>query len=156
MELALAWLEATGPALALRTSTVAYPLVNAAHIVGISLLVGTVLLLDWHILAARQPGAYRRASAVLRPGALVGLVLAAASGSVLFATRASEYAFNPALQLKLALLLLALGNVAVFGRASQLVARNAPPSTLMRACACASLLLWLAVVGAGRWIAFMN
>ena len=45
-------LEATALAAALRNSVWSYPLVNAAHILGVALLVGSIVPLDLRLLGA--------------------------------------------------------------------------------------------------------
>lgn len=142
---------------ALRASWVAYLLVNAAHILGIALLLGSILVLD-----ARLLGALRAVPlAVLGPlnarVAAAGAVLAIVTGLWLFTVRPAEYAANPAFQIKLALLAAALANVALqhanpaYGRALT----GAPAGIGVKLSAAASALLWLGVLVAGRTIGFV-
>jgi hypothetical protein len=81
---------------------------------------------------------------VLRPYAMAGLALAAGCGVLLFLAQASEYLGNRWFQAKLALLVVALTHAAWHLRAEVIPARAA----------IASLALWLAVLVAGRMIAF--
>ncbi|SFD74921.1 DUF6644 family protein [Paracidovorax konjaci] len=157
----LPWLQALAgwpPAAWLKASGTAYLVVNAVHIAALGLGVGTALLLDLRLL-----GWIGRALplAVIGPflsrAAAAGLSAAVATGLWLFAVRPVDYAQNPAFLAKLALLALALANVAAMhwgGRwARTLQAGRAGP--LARAQAAASLVLWLGVVLAGRWIGFL-
>lgn len=140
----------------LRASWVAYLLVNAAHILGMALLLGSILVLD-----ARLLGAMRAVPlAVLGPlnarVAAVGTGLAIVTGLWLFTVRPAEYAANPAFQIKLGLLAAALANVVV-QHANPAYARalaGAPPGAGVKLSAATSALLWLGVLVAGRTVGF--
>ena len=84
-------LEATALAGALRDSVWAYPLVNAAHILGVALLVGAMVPLDLRLLGAWQSVPLAPLWRVLTRTAGAGLGLAIVFGSLLFITRATEY-----------------------------------------------------------------
>ncbi|MGZ6029337.1 MAG: hypothetical protein ACXWK5_07945, partial [Myxococcaceae bacterium] len=78
----------------------------------------------------------------------------------LFASNAPTYARNPFLQLKMGLLLLAGVNMALFHLWAR---RNLPqwesgPRLPFRAklAGAVSLLCWVGIVAAGRWIGFTN
>jgi hypothetical protein len=129
---------------AIRTSTVLYPLLNGTHILGVSLLIGAIAVVDLQVM---RDGRTPAASLALRV-AKAGFALAILTGAVLFAVRSTHYAANPAMQLKAVLLVLALVNIAIFVR----VAGKGPGTA--RALAATSLVLWTAVMFAGRWIGF--
>lgn len=141
----------------LRESGTAYLLVNSAHVLGIGLVIGAILPLDLRLLGL-FPGA---PLAVLGPflsrSAAVGVALAAFTGAWLFAVNASDYVENTAFLAKMALLALALGNVALQhglgGFRAALDNDAAAPRT--RLLAALSILLWVSVLLAGRWIAFI-
>jgi hypothetical protein len=88
----LAALEATALAGALRNSVWAYPLVNAAHILGVALLVGAMIPLDLRLLGAWRSVPLAPLWRVLTRTAGAGLGLAIVFGTLLFITRATEYA----------------------------------------------------------------
>jgi hypothetical protein len=140
IELAQA-VEATALAEALRRSRWVYPLVNAGHILGLGLLVGAVIPMDWAVLR-------RRVEPALRPFAVFGFGLAAGCGGLLFAAQATEYAANSWFRIKLVLLILALTNAAFF------LGLDRGREGLRRATAFASLLLWPAVLVCGRMVAY--
>jgi hypothetical protein len=85
-------LEATAVAGALRSSVWAYPLVNAVHILGVALLVGAMLPLDLRLLGAWRSVPLAPLWRVLTRTASAGLGLAMVCGTLLFITRATEYA----------------------------------------------------------------
>lgn len=134
-------LEATGLAAALRRSRWVYPLVNSGHILGIALLLGTVIPMDWAILR-------HRAEPALRGFAILGLALAAFCGVLLFSAQATDYVANTWFRLKFALLTLALLNAGLF------LGLDAWRTGLRRLTAGLSLLLWPAVLICGRMVAY--
>jgi hypothetical protein len=134
----------------LRQSATAYLFVNAAHILGIAVLLGAILPLDLRLL-----GFFRRFPVeVLGPFlvrcAAAGLSLAILTGAWLFSVKPDEYLANAAFRWKLVLLALALVNVAPQHRSAGLP--NMSPAVRVRAGI--SLCLWLSVLVAGRWIGF--
>lgn len=149
--------EGLAPAAALRGSFVAYPLVNALHILSLGVLVATVGLMELRVLG-RFPRLDGRAFvAALRPiavGAFAGAVL---TGLALFSVRATEYAFNPAFQLKLGLIVLAGLNLVMFLRVARRrgLSGHADVSAAERLSAALSLLVWPGVLVAGRFIGFL-
>src|SRR5262245_6160196 len=88
----LAGLEATALARALRGSVYAYPLVNAGHILGVALLVGSIVPLDLRLLGAWRTAPLAPLWHVLTRTAATGLALAILFGSLLFIAKATEYA----------------------------------------------------------------
>jgi hypothetical protein len=141
----------------LQGSDTAYVFVNTAHILGLGLLLGAIVPLD-----LRLAGLWRQVPLpVLVPfltrAAALGLALAVAMGLWLFSVRPHDYVINPAFQCKAGLLLLALGNI-VWQHGSPALARSLHTGTVctgVRLRAIASMLLWLAVLLAGRWIGFL-
>jgi hypothetical protein len=147
----------TALARALRGSGDLYAAVNAAHILGLALLIGSILPLD-----LRLAGGFRRIPAaallsVLRPVAMTGLLTAAITGAALFTVNPADYLTNPAFRLKIALLLLALVNVIVIERSPAFrgVRGGGEPSLVLRSGAVLSAGLWIGVLVAGRWIGFL-
>lgn len=74
---------------ALRNSTFMYPLVNAGHILGVSLLVGSIVPLDLRLLGLWRNYPVMVFVDVLRDTAAMGLALAVIFGLLLFADRKS-------------------------------------------------------------------
>lgn len=142
MSEALAALEATALAQHLRVSRWTYPLVNAGHVLGLALLVGAAVPMDLRLLRGDASALW------LRRFAASGLALAAATGTLLFAAQASEYAASPWFRAKLVGLGLALLNVALHPRLSRL------PEARRRLAAAVSLAAWPSVLILGRMIAY--
>src|SRR5690606_28420167 len=92
----LSALEGSALGNALRDAGVwTYGLLNLGHVLGLSLLIGSVVLLDLRLL-----GAWRATplSAIARPTvplAGIGLVIAVLSGTSMITVNATEYFDNP-------------------------------------------------------------
>ncbi|WPB57483.1 DUF6644 family protein [Xylophilus sp. GOD-11R] len=141
----------------LQRSGTAYLLVNAAHILGLGLLFGSIALLDGRLLRARVGADLPWLARSVPRVAGAGLALAVTTGLWLFSVRPQEYLGNAAFVVKMGLLSLAIVNVAWQHRSahwSRLEAGAVLPAAV-RLRAAASLLLWTGVVVAGRWIGFL-
>ena len=128
----------------------AYPALEVVHIVGIALLLGNLVLLEFRVFgrgAALPVEALARLALGIAAG---GFGLAAASGLLMFSSQPAELLANRAFTLKMLLLFAAGCNAAWFhGRGS--LARC---DGMARAQMVLSSLIWLAVVACGRWIAY--
>jgi hypothetical protein len=134
----------------LASSTWAYPALEVVHIVGIGLLIGNLLLLELRVFgygAALPIEALARLSLGI---ALVGFVLAAVSGLLMFATRPLELIANRTFVIKMTLLMCAAGNAAWFHSRGSLTRFDATARAQMLF----SSIIWLAVIACGRWIAY--
>jgi len=132
------------------SNPVAYPMLEIVHIVGIALLLGNLVLFElrtWGIGPALPVAPLARLALTL---SLSGFALAAASGSLMFASQPLELLANRAFTLKMGLLVLAGSNAALFHARGGLNKLD----RLARAQTALSLGLWLAVIVCGRWIAY--
>ena len=145
----LGTLEGSALAVALRGSTWAYPLVNAAHILGIALLFGAITPLDLRLMGAWRRTSLEELSRILVPVAAGGLALALAAGSLLFITRAGEYAASPLFLSKMGLLALGLANIT--GYYAWWRKKPQRPAALLGA---TSLILWFAILVLGRLVGY--
>jgi hypothetical protein len=155
----LVWLEASSVAQAMRKWLWLYPIVEIIHIVGFVILVGAAVMFDLRLLGV-SPGL--RASAMAQhhlPWARLALVLVVPSGVLMFLAHATEFAYNPAFQLKL-IFLAAAGLNALFFHHGTFRSVNgwdthAPVPPRARAAAVLSLALWIGVISAGRLLAYL-
>lgn len=147
-------LEQSTLAVALSGSVWAYPLVNAAHIVGIALLFGAIVPLDLRLAGARRELDATRLSRLLLPVAIFGFVLAAVAGGLLFITDADDYADSTLFQAKLISIALALANALALRLASGRRRRRGATAVGVRVAATASILLWLTVIVLGRLVGY--
>jgi hypothetical protein len=135
----------------LATSSWAYPALESAHIAGIGLLLGSLVVFE---LRAWGLGAALPAQALARlalPVAVAGFTLCLLTGTLMFASQADEFLVNPAFGIKLALLTAAGCNAVLFHSRGGLdkLDRTARWQSAL------SLGLWIAVIIAGRWIAYV-
>lgn len=158
MDALLAALGASGVAVALRGSQYLYPLVNAAHILGFALLVGTIAALDARILGHARAIPLADAARLLLPFTIGGLILAVVAGTALFIVKPQEYGANPVFLVKLGLIVLALANALSLRLrpAWRAALAGGPVAPGLRVTAVLSLCLWVGVIVAGRLIAFFG
>jgi hypothetical protein len=156
----LAWLEGSALGEAMRGAGVwSYGLVNLAHILGISALFGSVLVLDLRLLGIWRHVPIAAIATPVGPVAATGFVAAAASGVCLIATNGTEYIGNPFLYVKFPAIGLGLLNVGVLQLLPAWRARAARPLTArerqqLAAAGGVSLTCWLAAIAAGRMVGY--
>jgi hypothetical protein len=127
-----------------------YPALEATHIVGVALLVGSLAVFElrvWGRGRAVELGALAR---LALPITLAGFGLAAASGSIMFASQVEEMLANKVFVWKMVLVTLAGLNAIGFHLRGGLAAQD----RIARAQTALSLGLWIAVIVCGRWIAY--
>jgi hypothetical protein len=151
------WLESTAVSHFVNWSWWAWPTLESLHFVGLSLLFGTVVVFDLRLLGLlRQVPA--AALARLIPWGIGGFCLSLLTGSLFFTGIPGMYLANPAFWAKCALLVAAGANVLLYNRLARRKVEELAPGEPMPALAelfgGASLVLWLAVLVAGRLIAF--
>jgi hypothetical protein len=156
----MAWLEGSALGHAMRESGVwTYGIVNLVHILGVSSLFGSVLVLDLRLLGVRRNVALSAVTQTTVPIAATGFVVAAASGICLLATKATEYVGNPFLYIKFPAILLGVLNVGILNLLSGWKMRKIRElsSREQRDLAIAggvSLVCWLTAITAGRMIGY--
>lgn len=156
LEGALIALEASAPAECLRASRYAYPLVNAAHIMALATLFGSILALDLRLLGLFRSVPVAPLARTLPRVSAAGLVLALATGLALFSVQPFDYLAHPVFPVKLALIAIGAANALLLHRAAgwRRVLANGPVPGRARAAAALSLLAWSGAIIAGRWLAF--
>ena len=143
MEALLAALEQSTIGDAMRSWRWLYPIVNVAHIFGISLLFGAVVTLDLRYLGVWRSVDRDILSRVLVPVALAGFVLAVLAGALLFTTDAQKYADMALFQVKLGLIVFAIANII------WLAQKRAAAAALV------SLVCWTGAIICGRFIGYL-
>lgn len=145
MDQLLAALEASWLARGLKTSFYVYPLVNAAHVASVGVVLTSVMII--HARAARFFARLDRVNVeqTFRTVALASFAVAALTGFALFAVNPAEYAANPVFRLKLMLLVAAGVNLGLY--------LTTPRWRI--AGGILSALLWPAILIAGRFIGFV-
>ncbi|CCV08707.1 conserved membrane hypothetical protein [Mesorhizobium metallidurans STM 2683] len=139
----------------LKASFVAYPIVNALHIMSIGALLTSVMLMDLRVIGAFRSLPQAAFVALLRRTALGAFAGALVTGALLFSVRAREYAAMPVFLAKMGLILLAGVNFLVFMRLCHARGEDELAGGDATMLAVVSLLLWTSVLFAGRFIGFL-
>ncbi|MFM9887006.1 MAG: hypothetical protein ACKVQT_28595 [Burkholderiales bacterium] len=151
-------LEATALSQTLRSSVWLYPLVNTGHVIGIALLFGGIAPLDLRLIGCWRAVAVAPLVRILVPMAMSGLILAALTGALLFATRPLDYVNEPLFGIKMALLIAAVLNALALRRSPRWGWIDFKSGDVVRpawkVAAVLSLVLWLGVIIAGRLIGY--
>lgn len=155
----LSSLQDTKLGVAVRESTWLFPTVECLHVLAITLVVGSIVMMDLRLLgvSSRKLTVAHMANEVL-PWTRASFVAAVLTGGTLFTSNAVKYAANTPFQIKMLLIVLAGINMLVF---HLIIYRkvhrwNENPRTPFYAklAGGVSLLCWVGVVSCGRWIGF--
>ena len=130
---------------------IAYPALEVVHIVGISLLLGSLVLLELRVWGLGPELPVRPLARLALGVTGTGFGLVVLSGLLMFASQPAELLSNRAFVLKLGLVLLAGLNALSFHARDGLVRSDG----LSRLQTALSLGLWLAAIICGRWIAYL-
>ena len=154
----LVWLESTPIASAIRTIPWLYPTFETGHYIGLSLLVGGIMLIDLRVLGFARALPLKSMIGLL-PFVWAGFVINVLTGSMLFIYGATNFGTNKAFILKMAFMVVAGLNALAFDLSvrrsrGSWVAADRPP-TLVKGFATASLVFWVCVVTTGRWMAYL-
>jgi hypothetical protein len=111
----VAFFEDSGIAEAIRESDTLFPFIESVHVVAISLVVGSILVLDLRLLGFASVGrpVSRLANAIL-PVTWGAFAIAATTGFLLFISNASKYLSNGYFDAKIVLICAAGLNMIVF------------------------------------------
>jgi len=147
-------LERSGFGLLIRDAVLIYPIANVVHVLAALVFFASVAIMDLRVLGALRADAGEAVIARFRPVAIGAFCVLLASGLILFTPEASAIIKNPSFQIKLALIAIGLLNVIWLERALK---RGYPGMTARsaRAPAVISLVVWLGVAAAGRYIAYI-
>ena len=154
----LVWLESSAVADAIRTSIWMYPAFETGHYIGLSFLVGGIMLIDLRVLGVARSLPLRSMIGLL-PWVWAGFIINVITGSLLFTYGATSFGTNGAFLLKMSFMVLAGLNAFAFQLATtrssyDWVAQDRPPTTV-KVFATLSFVLWLCVVTTGRWMAYL-
>lgn len=143
----------------IRENTSFFPWIESLHVLAITLVFGTICIVDLRLLGYRshRRGA-RRLIVDLLPFTWAAFAVAIVTGSLLFVSNAVVYSHNAQFQWKVIAILAAGLNMAVFHLTAyrRIVDwdDNLPPPLAARLSGAFSLLLWITVIVLGRWIGF--
>ena len=148
------WCEASWVGNAIRQSLWLFPVIEAIHLLALSVLGGALLILDLRLLGVglrNQPIATLARYA--RPWVIASLMIMLVTGVGLFSSEAIKCYYNTSFWVKISTLPFAMAYTftireRVAGRAGM------DTNATTRSVAVGSILLWFVVAAAGRWIGF--
>jgi len=153
------WLNDTAFSITMRDSTWAEPVVETIHVLTLTLFLGFTVLLDLRLLGVSMRR--RRVSEVLQelnPWLVGGFLVMIVTGVLLFCGDPVAFYNSIFFKVKMLMLLLAGLNVWLFnatvGRKMAEWEIDAETPGRAKAAAVVSLVLWVAIVAAGRAIAY--
>jgi hypothetical protein len=141
-----------------RMSNWMFPTVESAHIIGLVLVIGSIMWLDFRLLGFSSRKSVTRVSKDVMPFAWVGAIVSMSTGIILWTSEAAHLYINPAFRLKMLMILMIGLNASFF----ELVTRrnvkewdvNTGTPIAAKLAGFLSICLWMGVVVAGRWIAY--
>jgi hypothetical protein len=152
-------IETFAVAQAMRDHEWLYPAVAIVHIVGFSILFGSVAMFDLRVLGLSRRISVRALARLLLPWSVGSLFAIVPTGLLMFAAHAEDFLDNRVFAVKMALLLAAGMNAAMFltGPYQSVKAwdTEAPAPVLARASVALSIALWIGVISCGRLIAHL-
>ena len=144
---------------AMREDVFLYASVEIVHIVGFVVLVGAVAMFDMRVLGLSPAISVRALAKHLLTWSVAALLVVVPTGLMMFSAHASDLIGNRAFQVKMALLIAAGINAAIFLTGPFQTAAKwdthsaAPPGA--KASATASLVIWISVIACGRLLAYL-
>ena len=145
----------------IRESTNLFPIIETVHVLGITVLVGTVAVMDLRLLGlVLKDEKFSNVAGSILPWVWAGFVIMFASGFLLFWSEAAKSYENLAFRIKLVLLLLAGLNPLIFHATIYRTVDSWDEASVApleaRISAYCSLGLWAAIIVAGRAIAYRH
>jgi hypothetical protein len=143
----------------IRESGYTYPVIMATHLSSIAIFGGLILMTDLRLLGlAMTNTSVTDMVEKLRPWKQIGFVIMVTCGLLLATSEADKYHANPYFWLKMFLLFLVGVHAVVFhgsvyGNTKALDSAPQLPAAA-KAAAITSLVLWIGIASAGRWIAY--
>jgi uncharacterized membrane protein len=153
------WLSETQGSIALHESLYMYTLIESIHVIGITLFVGSIAMVDLRLLGrAFSSTPVSEMTRRILPWTVAGFVIMAATGLLLFYAIPVRTYHSVWFRLKVVLFLIAAANIWFFHRRVQRDVeywdRKQVPPRSARLAATISLVVWASVVVAGRMIAY--
>ena len=155
------WLANTPPSLLIQNVSWIIPAVQSVHILSIAVVMGSVALIDQrlHGITGRSQSISGMVDRLL-PAVWVALVILLITGALLAIGEPVRSLENPAFHVKM-LMLLAVGTLTYFFQRmlrSDVAFWEMSPARrgTAKMAAIVSLLLWVGIIFAGRWIAYMD
>jgi hypothetical protein len=153
------WVDSTRWSALVRQSNWFFSTLDTVHTLGIILVAGTIMLLDLRLLGlALRSVPVAQVVARIVPSTLGGFGLMVVSGGLLFSSEAVKMYHSPAFRIKMLLLALAGLNALIFHRTIYRDVAQWDPACVVparaRLAGLLSLVFWIAIIAAGRAIAY--
>ncbi|WP_217430743.1 DUF6644 family protein [Sphingomonas bacterium] len=138
-----------------------FPAIETLHVLALTLVIGTIAMLDLRLVGASSRNLrVMQLSNETLPWTWTAFVVAAITGTAMFASHATKYYANVPFRIKMVLLVLAGMNMAVFHfgawKAVHVWDAVLPTPRAARIAGGLSLVFWIGVVFAGRWVGFVD
>jgi hypothetical protein len=153
------WIDQTALSQVIQVTNWVVPTVQTIHILAIAVVASSVLMIDLRLLGAfwaDRP--VNEVSSRFLPLVWWSLPVLLATGAIMIVGEPARSLKNPAFQLKMTLLVAALIVTALFQflqrRDAAFGDLRSGPRAAAAAVAIVSMLLWSAIIFAGRWIAY--
>jgi hypothetical protein len=143
----------------IRESSYTYPVILSTHLTAICVFGGLILLTDLRILGfAMTDVSVTDVVGQLRRWKQIGFVIMVTMGLLLATSEMDKYYANPYFLTKMVLLILVGVHAMVFHRSvygnTQALDRAPQMPGIAKVAAITSLVLWIGIASAGRWIAY--
>jgi len=153
------WVDSTRLSAIIRQSNWLFSTLDTIHTLGIVFVAGAIMLVDLRLLGLglRSVPVAQLVSRIV-PSTLWGFGLMLVTGGLLFSSEAVKMYHSPAFRIKLLMLVLAGLNALLFHRTVYRDVARWDPSSIVparaRMAGLLSLILWIAIIAAGRAIAY--
>jgi len=154
------WLEQTSVGGGIRESLWLIPAIETLHLLGMAVLVATITVFDLRLLGwVLHRERFSTLAARVVPWSWAGFAVQVVTGAMLFSSEAVKIYANPAFRLKMLLILLAGVQALVFHRTAYRKVATWDQSDIVpvgaKVAGGLSILLWIGIVAAGRFIGFV-
>lgn len=155
----LLWLQQSPVGTAVGTWPWVFPNIETLHVLSLTIVFGSIVMVDLRLLGITERGSrLSELSADILPYTWIAFFCAAATGTLLFASKAQTYFFNLQFRMKFVCMLLAAANMLVFhfGIYRRVLEWDTthPPPRGARIAGALSILLWTGTIFFGRWTGF--
>ena len=152
-------LEASGLATRIRDALWLFPLIESTHVICLSLVFGTILIIDLRLLGiASTHRSFKQMASDILKWTWAAFALTALTGTLMFTTNATVYYHNFFFRTKMLLLALSGINMLIFeltaGRTIHSWDKAPSAPSAGKAVAAASLVMWISIIIMGRLIGF--
>src|SRR5688572_25560665 len=155
----LASLQGSGLAASIRDSLYLFPFIESAHVIGLTLVFGTIAVVDLRLLglaSTRRP--FTLVVSDVLKWTWAAFALTVITGLLMFITNAGVYYNNFYFRSKMAMLLLAGINMLAFeltaARSVHHWDKDSSAPLSGKTVGAVSLVLWITIIFMGRWIGF--